>query len=45
MTRTIDEALEIVHRTGPEFGPGLSNHAPMGAEAMVAMGRADAVVP
>ena len=45
MTRTIDDALEIVHRTGPEFGPGLSNHAPMGAEAMVAMGRADAVVP
>ena len=45
MTRTIDEALEIVHRTGPELGPGLSNHAPMGAEAMVAMGRADAVVP
>ena len=45
MADTIDDALEIVHRTGPEFGPGLSNHAPMGAEAMVAMGRADAVVP
>ena len=45
MTRTIDEALEIVHRTGPEFGPGLSNHAPMGAEAMIAMGRADSVIP
>ena len=44
MTGIIEEALEIVHRTGPEFGPGLSNHAPMGAEAMIAMGRADSVV-
>ena len=45
MADTIDEALEIVHRTGPEFGPGLSNHAPMGAEAMATMGRADGIIP
>ncbi len=45
MADTFDDALEIVHRTGPEFGRGLSNHAPMGAEAMVAMGRSDAIVP
>lgn len=40
----LDDALEIVHRTGPEFGPGLSNHAPMAAEAMSAMGRGDRAV-
>ena len=34
----LDEALEIVHRTGPEFGPGLSNHAPMAAEALSVLG-------
>ena len=34
----LDEALEIVHRTGPEFGPGLSNHAPMAAEALAVLG-------
>ncbi len=44
MPPTIDDALEIVHGTGPEYGPGLSNHAPMGAEALVAMGRVDSVV-
>jgi|SRR5215831_7064227 len=40
----IDEALGLLARTGPEFG-GLSNHGPMAAEALVALGRPDAVLP
>ncbi len=40
---TIDEALEMLARTGPEWGGGLSNHGPMGAEALVVLGRDDAV--
>jgi Questin oxidase-like len=39
----IDEVLDRFSRTGPEFGPGLSNHGPMGAEALVTMGRADVI--
>jgi len=34
-----DDALEQFGRRGPEFGPGLSNHGPMAADALVAMGR------
>lgn len=41
----IDEALQIVHRTGPEYGPGASNHAPMAIEAMTAMERGDGIIP
>lgn len=41
----IDDVLERFAATGPEFGPGLSNHGPMAAEALVALGRADAVAP
>ena len=44
MPDTIDDALEILHCTGPEFGGGLPNHGPMAAEAMVAMKRPDAVI-
>ncbi len=40
----MDEALEILAGTGPEFGGGLANHGPMAAEALVTMGRDDAVV-
>ena len=40
----LDEALEIVHRTGPEFGPGLSNHAPMAAETLSVLERGDRAV-
>ena len=40
----MDEAYSIFARTGPEFGGGLSNHGPMAAEAIAAMGRPDAVV-
>ena len=41
----LDEVLDRFAATGPEFGPGLSNHGPMAAEALVALGRADAVAP
>ena len=38
-----DEALSRFASTGPEFGGGLSNHGPMAADALVALGRSDAV--
>jgi hypothetical protein len=41
----LDEALEILEDTGPEFAGGLSNHGPMAAEALVTLGRDNAVVP
>jgi hypothetical protein len=39
----LDEGLARLARTGPEFRGGLSNHGPMAAEALVRLGRADAV--
>ena len=45
MTTTIDEALELLEETGPEFGGGLANHGPMAAEALFVLGRGEAVVP
>ena len=39
----LDEGLSRIARTGPEFGGGLSNHAPMASEALVRLGRSDAV--
>ena len=42
-TEVLDEGLSRIAQTGPEFGGGLSNHAPMAAEAMVRLGRTDAV--
>ncbi len=41
----LDEALELLCETGPEFGPGLSNHGPMAAEALYTLGRSEDVVP
>lgn len=41
----LDEALALLHRTGPEFGGGLANHGPMAAEALVALGREADVLP
>jgi hypothetical protein len=38
----LDELLDRFAATGPEFNGGLSNHGPMAAEALVALGRADA---
>ncbi|MGP0029861.1 MAG: questin oxidase family protein [Acidimicrobiales bacterium] len=40
----LDDALTIFAGTAPEFGAhGLSNHGPMAAEALVRLGRVDAV--
>jgi hypothetical protein len=42
---TFDQALEMLAGTGPEYGGGLANHGPMAAEALVTMGRSEAVAP
>ena len=39
----LDEGLARLASTGPEFRGGLSNHGPMATEAMVRLGRADAI--
>ncbi len=41
----MDEALGLLGDAGPEYGPGFSNHGPMAAEALLALGRGDAVIP
>src|SRR5204863_7304121 len=41
----MDEALAFLAPYGPDLRNGLTSHAPMAAEALVAMGRPDAVVP
>ncbi|MEV7284414.1 questin oxidase family protein [Streptomyces sp. NPDC093252] len=42
-TGILDEALQRLHRTGPERLGWLSNHAPMAVEALAAHGQAGAV--
>ena len=44
-SEVLDDAMEVLCDTGPEFGPGLSNHGPMAAEALYTLGRSDDVVP
>ena len=39
----LDEAYAAMAALDPEFGPGLSNHGPMAAEALVRLGRARSV--
>ena len=34
----LDEALERLQLGGLDYGPGLANHGPMAAEALVALG-------
>lgn len=41
----LDEVLERFARFGPEYSGGLSNHGPMVTEALVRLGRSDAVRP
>jgi Questin oxidase-like len=41
----MDEALDLLRGAGPELRNGLTNHAPMAAEAMCALGRPQAVIP
>ncbi|MFJ5921846.1 questin oxidase family protein [Kitasatospora sp. NPDC092948] len=43
VTGTLDEALDRLHRSGPERLGRLTNHAPMAVEALAARGRAHAV--
>ncbi len=45
MEDAMDEALEMLARTGPEYQGGLANHGPMAAEALVAMDRPNSVTP
>ena len=40
----MEDALALLSETGPEYHGGLANHGPMAAEALVALGRFDAVV-
>ncbi len=42
---SLDEALELLADCGIELNNGNSNHAPMVAEALCALGRPDAVMP
>jgi hypothetical protein len=44
-TEAMDEALELLAKTGPEYAGRLANHGPMAAEALVVLERPDAVVP
>ncbi len=39
-----DAALDMLSPYGPEYGGGFSNHGPMAAEALCAMGRGDRVI-
>jgi hypothetical protein len=41
----MEEALEILAPTGPEYAGRLANHGPMAAEALVALSRPESVVP
>ena len=41
---SFDDVLDKLHTTDPDLGDGLANHAPMSADALVAMGRSDRVV-
>jgi hypothetical protein len=45
MSDAYDGVLEQFAKKGPEFEAGLSNHGPMASDALVALGRADAVEP
>ncbi len=45
MTDELDQALDLLRETGPEFGAGYSNHGPMATEALVALGRGEEVLP
>lgn len=45
MRATIDEVLDILHRTGPDLVGGNSNHGPMVTETLFVLGRPDSVMP
>ncbi len=41
----MDDALDLLSGYGPDLSNGLTNHAPMVAEALCALGRSEAVMP
>jgi hypothetical protein len=43
--QALEDALELLAPTGPEYDGRLANHGPMAAEALVALERPDSVVP
>src|SRR5262245_48074495 len=43
--QAMEDALELLAPTGPEYAGRLANHGPMAAEALVELARPDAVVP
>jgi hypothetical protein len=45
MATTLDEALDIIHNTGPDLVSGNSNHGPMVVETLCVLERPDAVLP
>lgn len=45
MVTTMDDALDLLRHAGPDLRGGNSNHGPMVAEALCALGRHDAVLP
>jgi hypothetical protein len=45
MSHIIDQALDILKDAGPEYGKGFSSHGPMAAEALLALGRDEAIIP
>jgi hypothetical protein len=44
-TDTFERAIERLAATGPEYGNGLSNHAPMAVEALHHLGHDEAISP
>ena len=44
-SEAMEDALELLAPTGPEYAGRLANHGPMAAEALVELSRPDAVVP
>jgi len=45
MSHIIDQALDILKDAGPEYGSGFSSHGPMAAEALLALGRDEVILP
>ena len=44
-SHAVDDALDILAMTGPEYGGGLSNHGPMVADALAELGRPGDILP
>ena len=42
---SLDRSLDALHETDPEYENGLSNHGPMAAEALEALGHTERIEP